>query len=267
MMLTDFILPSRVNQTWKFTGIDSVEQCKDLAHFKSYPYPIEYNYNSRGFRDSEWPNFRSDFEKSIWCVGDSFTVGIGSPIEHTWPYLLQQATSQRTINVSMDGASNNWISRKVVRILEEIRPDIIVIHWSFAHRGEVDPNNMSDRMWNQFYAALRGPGWPECDRLDFDKVADRIPDDARLLHHCRRTNEDDLDNTLECISRVNKSNVATKVIHSFVPDFIPHEFRESIKSQVSLCIPEIKNLDLARDGFHYDIITSSWLVGQIQKLL
>ena len=55
MILPDFLLPSRVNKRWEFSGIDSIEQCLDKNHFKNYPHPITYSYNSRGFRDNEWP--------------------------------------------------------------------------------------------------------------------------------------------------------------------------------------------------------------------
>ena len=74
-----------------------------ITHFLSYDYPINYQHNSRGFRDSEWPN---DLDNIIWCVGDSFTKGLGAPVEHTWPSILQNKTNKRCLNVSINGASN-----------------------------------------------------------------------------------------------------------------------------------------------------------------
>ena len=73
MILPDLILTSRQNQVWAESGIDSLKNCVNKQHFKSYPHPVEYQYNSRGFRDDTWP---SNLEESIWCIGDSFTVGI-----------------------------------------------------------------------------------------------------------------------------------------------------------------------------------------------
>ena len=55
MILPDFILPSRQNQVWDESGLDSYAACLDKKHFKSYPHKVEYRYNSRGFRDTEWP--------------------------------------------------------------------------------------------------------------------------------------------------------------------------------------------------------------------
>ena len=144
MILPDFILPSRVNQHWQYSGIDSIEKCLDKNWFNQYPHKITYDYNSRGFRDHEWPDTIEELQQSIWCIGDSFTVGLGSPIEYTWPHILQKKTGFRTINVGMDGASNNWIARKTVDILQQIQPRHVVLHWSYLHRGESTDQTLSD---------------------------------------------------------------------------------------------------------------------------
>jgi hypothetical protein len=144
MILSDFILPTRKNQIWSESGMDSRQLCLDQKHFDSYPYAIEYRYNSRGFRDDEWPTSVEELKKCIWCFGDSFTVGLGSPLNHTWVNILQNKSVVRCINVSMDGASNDWIARKVVEVLEEIQPQHIVIHWSYLNRGELTDSQLND---------------------------------------------------------------------------------------------------------------------------
>ena len=131
MILPDFLLPSRQNKIWSESGIDTINNCHDKSHFKKYPYPITYHYNSRGFRDTEWPQTVFELQNSIWCFGDSFTTGVGSPLSHTWVNILQHRLDKRCINVSMDGASNYWIARKISRVLDKIKPKIIIIQWSF----------------------------------------------------------------------------------------------------------------------------------------
>jgi len=280
MIFPDFVLPSRANQCWQTTGMDSKELCRDLQHYQSYPHQIEYRYNNRGYRDDAWPDVLQD---AVWCVGDSFTVGIGSPRSHTWPYLLQQALGRRTINVSMDGASNNWIARRAIRIIEQVRPQLMILHWSYVNRRERDIEVELDEAWNTFYQAVRDPNWPDCRRQDLHLLPEHIqhelnqvhgwknttiPDDARLIHVTRTTEQDDIQNTLDCIQAVNESADNTQIIHSFIPDFVPDEFKGVIESQVSgLVIPETVALDLARDGHHYDVATAKWLVDQIQRLL
>ena len=46
----------------------------------------------------------------------------------------------------MDGASNNWIARKAVRVLNEIAPKYIVIHWSFITRYENEDESLCDEL-------------------------------------------------------------------------------------------------------------------------
>jgi hypothetical protein len=283
MILPDFILPSRINQHWHYSGIDSVEHCKDKEHFKNYPYKISYHYNHRGFRDNDWPTSLNELETSIWCLGDSFTVGIGSPVEHTWPWLLQKNTNINTINVSMDGASNNWLARKAQRILEEIRPKVLIIHWSYISRREQNFESTSEKFWQKFYNDIADQSWPACDLKDMHKLPQHIIDEINHVHggwinnvcdEDRRlwfTNcsaEEDITNTLNCVDSVQKICGSTKILHSFIPQFAPANHGKIIESNISGCvIPEFDPLDLARDGLHYDIKTSLFFVDCIAKFL
>ena len=284
MILPDFVLPTRANQVWAYSGIDSLDGCRNIKHFESYPYIIQYQYNSRGFRDEEWPNELKSLTDSIWCLGDSFTVGIGSPKSHTWTAVLQQASHTKTINVSMDGASNNWLSRKAVEILQEISPKIMIIHWSYISRRENDVDSALDLKWQKFYHDVRDPSWPDCDRHNLNNlpkfILDEITnvhqrceplfcsDEDRILQFIKCSEHDDIENTISCIKLVDTVAINTKVIHSFIPHFVPKKFNGVIESQLSGCvIPEIVQIDFARDGFHYDLLTSQHFVNQLLPLL
>jgi len=286
MILPDFILPSRVNQCWQYSGIDSIEHCLDKQHFKQYPYPITYNYNSRGFRDAEWPDTLEQLQNAVWCVGDSFTVGLGSPLEHTWAYQVGQQLEKRTINISMDGASNQWIARKTIDIIKNIAPTTIIIQWSYLHRYEIDDPTLSD--------------------------------ESRRGHFCP-TNWDDEEKKLKFITLVKQIELAkqkTKIVHSFIPDLANTIDTKLCWSQISgpdwpTCplnleefkaldsnivnelvndfelynilkahytyvdqlysnikhIPEIQRLDWARDKHHYDLLTANKFAIDVRELL
>jgi hypothetical protein len=227
MILPDFILSSRVNQEWEYSGIDSAEYCMDKKHFDSYPYQVNYKYNSRGFRDEEWPTDINELKQAVWCVGDSFTVGIGSPVEHTWVYQVGRQLNKKTINVSMDGASNEWIARKVLQIQETISPDLIIIQWSYTHRREHEYILLSD--------------------------------EDRRIYNCKEESQQDIDNTICCIKTVAEKSTSN-IIHSFIPHFAyatdKLQLLSKIKNLPILSIPEIVSLDTARDGHHYDIRTA-----------
>lgn len=286
MILPDFILPSRVNQHWQYSGIDSIEKCMKKSWFKQYPHNIEYHYNNRGFRDNKWPESLEELKNAIWCIGDSFTVGLGSPIEHTWPCILQQKTGIRTINVSMDGASNNWISRKATSILGDIKPSHMVIHWSYIERREESIEIAIEKVWNTFYSDIRDPSWPDCTSSadiknlpkfildEIDNIHSGIPattDERRILQSCNCSPDEDIENTLRCIRSVNQYSNSTKIIHSFIPRFTPVELKGVVelhtKKITPLVIPEFLQLDWARDYHHYDIKTSQEFVKQIVDLL
>ena len=68
MILPNFILHSRVNLQQDYSGIDRIDKCLDKKHFKNYPHTIKYVYNSRGFRDTEWPDSIKELQNAIWCV-------------------------------------------------------------------------------------------------------------------------------------------------------------------------------------------------------
>jgi hypothetical protein len=286
MILPDFVLHSRVNQCWEYTGMDSPDHCLDKTHFKQYPHIVNYQYNSRGFRDQDWPESIEELKNAIWCVGDSFTVGLGSPQEHTWPWILQKQTGLRTINVSIDGASNNWIARKVTAILQQIQPQHIVIHWSYFNRREHSDTTLNDE----------------------DRRVQYLLTELELA--------DSLNNFQICIEQVQHHKNQCQILHSLIPGSYPSSGTDELQQvwstlagsswpqKAPVCIDDIptfvveeiktlhqkwsfisdhyyaksrlndimhntdnlgwiEQLDFARDGHHYDLLTAKSLVRSI----
>jgi len=265
ILLPELYLPSRDNAHWYESGIDSLEYCYDREHFLSFPYKVEYCFNSRGFRDAEWPN---DFSNVIWCLGDSFTTGIGSPIEHTWPYVLQCSTGRRTINVSLDGASNNWIARTGVAILKQFPAADMVVQWSFLHRRELELEPILESKFRDFYNVVRDLTWPDCNSLkDFEKLPEHIKTeilnvhnwrsivygDETINHHIQSTVDEDIINTQQCIAQL-----PTHVVHTAIPNWAPRGTNLNCNNIILT-----QQFDFARDKFHYDIQTSNALVDKI----
>ena len=127
---------SRINLPIHYTsGIDCLESCLNKKHFQNYPKSITYQYNSNGFRDTEWPK---NFSDVIWCVGDSFTVGIGQPHEETWPAVLEKKTGTRCLNLGEDGCSNDTIALRAQEICKFYKPKLIVVMWSYLSRRRIN---------------------------------------------------------------------------------------------------------------------------------
>ena len=283
MILPDFILHSQVDARWDYSGMDSIELCFDKRHFKNYPYPVEYVYNSRGFRDAEWPESVDELRNAIWCIGDSFTVGLGSPLAHTWPYLLQQQSGRRCINVSMDGASNEWIARKTQRLIEEINPTDIVIMWSYTNRREKNDNSLSDEDRRIHIGTTNDLkniiNFKSCiDSVSHSNIIHTaIPnayDSQNLLINCINTiynNVADISWPQEIANRTKLESLPLHILNELKFKFkVYNEISERIDTIEILdhCdrvykIKQVTQLDRARDYFHFDKLTSQWLVEQI----
>lgn len=279
------------------SGMDHYDRCNDSRHFEKYPWPVEYRYNDRGFRDHDWPNDQEQLKNSIWCLGDSFTVGLGAPFEHTWPQVLSQRTGRSVVNCSMDGASNEWLCDLAACILEAFNPPNMVMMWSFVHRREGIPSYQPSAKliydqvvydcvpeWKKVYDELRQPFWPQCKTAQqFNALPQEIKscvleridqtqfknDLDRRVHYVASTDEDDLENLKQCMNRVTQYQ-NHRVIHSSVPSFAPAHMMSACRSVLESqphWIPDFKNLDYARDGFHFDVITSQWIADQISSLL
>lgn len=263
-MLENLVLPSRAGLVCEYSGMDSPDHCRDRQHFDNYAVPVSYCYNSRGFRDREWCD---DLASVIWCIGDSFTVGIGSPLEHTWPYILQQNSGRRVINISLDGASNSWICRTAQQILNEFPQARIVLHWSYIHRRELSVQDALIKKWKIFYQNVKDHDWPDCNYQDRHCLPESIQseiqhchgwqdlvyDDDRINQYINCSLQQDVINTEQCMQAM-----PAQVIQSCIPRWCPAVC--TIDHPGLIHTPQ---LDRARDGHHYDILTAQWLVSRI----
>jgi len=284
MILPNLVLPSRINQHWEFSGMDSLKECRDKHHFLSYPHSITYSYNSRGFRDQEWPKNIQELRDAIWCIGDSFTVGIGSPIEHTWPFRLSKITNRRVINVSMDGASNDWIVRTVENIVQSVNPSQLVIMWSYTHRRENSDPLLNDEDRRMHFANCTDlDDW--VNFLDCKKRVDSIARSVQFAVPFFRREQifsivDDWASMRGEDWPVNSPSTVEEL--NSLSDWILHELkhlhgrldelRDNLaRQQFYLLLPntvlQVKFQDLARDSCHFDLITADWVATQAKTLL
>jgi hypothetical protein len=221
------IIKNRINKKLNYNGIDSLNQCLNKTHFKNYKKDVSYHYNSRGFRDKEWPK---DLSKAIWCVGDSFTVGLGQPFEETWPYLLQKKLNKRCLNLGEDGCSNDTISLRAEEIYKLYKPKLIVIMWSYLNRRRINNKNM------------------HFDKNDFGIKAD-------------------FDNFIKNCETISK--LKTKIIQTIIPNVLldPDKkiFNYLLLLRNKFKILNFPQLDYARDYHHFDVKTSEYLVNLVTK--
>jgi len=217
-------IPYYANMVCDTIGLDSPAHCLNSAHYHSYPEQIHYKFNSMGYREKEQYT-----GNEILAVGDSFTLGLGVNADQTWPAQLSTLLNYPVLNFSLNGASNDWIARRVQELLEFFNPKAVIVHYTFSHRRE-----------RPF------PNWHDDERTECEPI---YTDEQNLANW--KTNFE----TIE--------NLSVPVIHSFIPNWHP----QPVEYNSSNLIQPIKQIDFARDGFHYGVQTHLALAKQITNLL
>jgi lysophospholipase L1-like esterase len=91
------------------------------AHGWLEPGSITYKINSQGFRSEEFTH-NTD---CIVALGCSFTVGIGLPIESTWPALVGQALGIKVYNLAWGGNSADTCFRLAEYWVPRLKPKAV----------------------------------------------------------------------------------------------------------------------------------------------
>ena len=122
-------------QTW---GVDDPDH-SNISGEEWHAYPIQdfdYQFNSWGFRGPEYTQYVG--KPVNICLGDSFTVNVGGPIEHSWSSQLAQHFDIPTLNLGMDGAGNDAIKLVYDRACELFDVQDTFVMYSYLHRRLVD---------------------------------------------------------------------------------------------------------------------------------
>lgn len=133
-----------------------------LKYFQDHgwtdPDAITYKINSHGFRCDEF-ELNSD---CIIALGCSFTMGIGLPIESTWPTLVGTALNKKVYNLSWGGASIDTCFRWANYWIPKLKPAAVFLLAPPPQRFELIMHNRievflpSEEMpqQNQLYASF-----------------------------------------------------------------------------------------------------------------
>lgn len=234
----------RKNLKISFNGIDHIDKCVNKDHFLNYKKIVTYEYNSKGFRDDEWP---TNLQNKIWCVGDSFTVGIGQPHDETWPRLLEKSLKEKCINISEDGCSNDLISLRAKYIIENYNPKTVIIMWSYFWRRFINGKNI------QFDPGKRE--LPKDDILNFLRNFSSVND-----------HEHNIINFVipDCFIESNLT-IKTKFLKKDKKNI--NKILRNVDANFSKNLIEVEQIDYARDGHHFDVLTCQNIVKEVVKYI
>jgi hypothetical protein len=222
-------IPFYANLVVSSLGMDSANQCFDKQLFDSYQ-PILYRFNEVGFRTHSVHDFKPN---AILVLGDSFTLGLGINSQDRYSDLIEKKVKKQVLNFSLNGASNDWIARKLQQLLHHFDPPTIVIHYTFSHRRE-RPN------------------------LDWF-------DDERTECEPFYSQQENFENWLTNYEKIISLAQGITIIHSFIPDW--HTDHVNISKYGNNIVPPVEQKDRARDGFHYGPVTNVVLADVITSLL
>jgi len=144
MLINDLeYFTTAANYKSKFSGIDQLKHAKNKLWYKIYPYQdFDYQFNSWGFRGAEYDQYIGN--PVNLCLGDSYTVNVGGPIEHSWPSLLQKKYDIPCLNLGMDGAGNDAIRLVYDRACKIFDVQKTFVVYSFLNRRLVNKKFHSD---------------------------------------------------------------------------------------------------------------------------
>lgn len=233
-MYIDFVqhhihIPFYANLQTDSLGLDSQAHCFNRRRFDQHP-PVHYQFNQVGFRTHSVDKFKYN---AILVLGDSFTLGLGNHTQDRYTDLIEKQLSHQVLNFSLNGASNDWIARKLQQLLQLFQPRAIVIHYTFSHRRERPQ-----------------PNWHDDERTECEPLY---------------SVEDNYQNWFANFQTIQSLAGDTRLVHSFIHNW--HTQPIDYAELGTNIIPPITQLDFARDGFHYGPRAHLELANKITNLL
>lgn len=166
-------LPSApyANTTTAWTAYDSEENFKRRGN-KKYG-PIQYAYNSLGFRCDE---FNLNSSNQTIFIGCSMTFGEGLNLQDTWAKKVfdKIACSDKTqttfINLSIPGASWDYISRVTLQTVPLLTPKRVILYLPDMTRREAILPDEFDHVTPYHWVIGAGRDHPYCAGLEITGV-------------------------------------------------------------------------------------------------
>ncbi len=124
----DVIPLANKTASWQTPNFDSFEMYPDLTK------TVHYKLNSFGYRDIEWTE--DSINNSIWCLGHSDVFGIGVHLNETWCKKIENKLNVATLNLGINGASWDTISRVLCSMSKKYKPRAIIIMSTTDERRE-----------------------------------------------------------------------------------------------------------------------------------
>jgi hypothetical protein len=126
------------NNTVEWSGTDQPQNMDP-----NWTIPISYKFNNQGFRTYALDIINDN--KINVALGCSQTMGIGLPVEMTWPFQIEKLTGIKTVNLGLGGASADTVARLLTNVSGLFDIHSVYILWpSYNRFEEYDNNNVHE---------------------------------------------------------------------------------------------------------------------------
>jgi hypothetical protein len=150
-------LRERINQTYTTSGNDNTNLCT-------------YTYNELGFRGDSI--HKKGFR--VMSIGCSLTEGVGVNNKNTWSaQFCSHIPNSVNLNFGVSGRSNDYISRCLISYCDEIKPDLVLILYTFNHRREIYTQS------EQIEPYIPGQSWGYLEETEDGRIIQKTKDELQ----------------------------------------------------------------------------------------
>jgi len=121
---------------------DSGDRYRKDPHPVLKPGDVTYRFNAHGYRCD---NFDTRRDLNVIFIGCSWIFGTGVPAESTSCAVFSRLLAGRTgksvsaWNLGFPGKSNDYVSRVLLCAVPVLKPDVVVVNFTFSARREYIP--------------------------------------------------------------------------------------------------------------------------------
>jgi hypothetical protein len=210
-----YTLKGRIHQTYTTCGSDNTELCT-------------YSYNELGFRGDSI--HKEGFK--VMSIGCSLTEGVGVNNKNTWSsQFCSHIPNSVNLNFGVSGRSNDYISRCLISYCDEIKPDLVLILYTFNHRREIYTQS------EQIEPYIPGQSWGYLEETKDGRIIQKTKDELQ--------NDND-----DFINWYKNHLLITNYLENKKIRFVWNSVDTDCIDDNKFITPYLPSLDFAVDGSH-----------------
>lgn len=108
---------------------------------------FDYQFNRWACRDNrEYDQYLKENtdQKVNLCIGDSFTINVAGPQEHSWPALLEQRSGIPSLNLAHDTMSSYYFQDSINKIKSLVNVNSIFVLYNTLDDSNLSPADIGD---------------------------------------------------------------------------------------------------------------------------